>query len=290
MNIAPTQTVTENVIPIEDSIPSLKQAALLVLIDKPQYSPPNLQSFKKLVFTASQTSNTHFRALGTYLTAVNYKIYIPTEDQTKALYLFNQSPSLSSFKARIPSKINPKFLIKFTNIPNPEDLVKELKLKNPVFEKNPFKPLFKMKAQNQFHWVIEIDFDLYRHFAKLKEVYVGLESCSIENFALVHRVNTAVSRLMSDMSRSELLSPVIDGLKLTRFIDALPAEYQLEVLKFAPDGFDKAVELAGKIQVALQSTKQLQVNERALQANAKSQIEELIDGLVERSDSDNACT
>ncbi|KAG8179841.1 hypothetical protein JTE90_020824 [Oedothorax gibbosus] len=82
--------------------------------------------------------------------------------------------------------------------------------------------------------------------------------------ALAHRINTAVSRLMSDMSRSDLQSPVIDRLKLTRFIDALPAEYQLEVLKFAPDGFDKAVELASKIQVALQSTKQLQVNERTL--------------------------
>ncbi|KAG8184357.1 hypothetical protein JTE90_006760 [Oedothorax gibbosus] len=50
MNIAPNQTVTENTIPIKEySIPSLKQA-LLVLIDKPQDSPPDLETFKKLVF------------------------------------------------------------------------------------------------------------------------------------------------------------------------------------------------------------------------------------------------
>ena len=79
---------------------------------------------------------------------------------------------------------------------------------------------------------------------------------------LAHRINTAVFRLMSDMTSSDSQCLVVDRLKLTKFIDALPAEYQREVLKLAPDCFDRAVELASKFQVALQSTQQLQCQER----------------------------
>lgn len=79
---------------------------------------------------------------------------------------------------------------------------------------------------------------------------------------LAYRINTAISRLMNDMTSFDSQCLVIDRLKLTKFIDALPADYQREVLKLAPDGFDKAVELASKYQVALQSTQQLQCQER----------------------------
>ncbi|KAG8173733.1 hypothetical protein JTE90_009168 [Oedothorax gibbosus] len=108
--------------------------------------------------------------------------------------------------------------------------------------------------------------DSCQHFFGLFSELADLSKWSDQERVTIvkSRLKGNALRLMSDMSRSDLQSPVIDRLKLTRFIDALPAEYQLEVLKFAPDGFDKAVELTSKIQVALQFTKQLQVNERIL--------------------------
>lgn len=106
---------------------------------------------------------------------------------------------------------------------------------------------------------------------------------------LAYRITTAVSRLMNDMASFDSQCLVIDRLKLTKFVDALPADYQREVLKLAPDGFDKAVEVASKYQVALQSTQQLQCQERVNAcllrhevASEGSRLERQIDQLQEQ--------
>ncbi|KAG8174264.1 hypothetical protein JTE90_002224 [Oedothorax gibbosus] len=129
---------------------------LVVLVDKPSSSPLSLDSFQTRLSQASLEAKMPFRCNGTFTTKTGFKISLPTEeDQDIVADLLRSSPSLQDLKFKIPRKIKPQYIIKFTSISDAEDFATDLVARNPFISRDTFKVVFSMKAKEDTHWIIE---------------------------------------------------------------------------------------------------------------------------------------
>ncbi|KAG8173802.1 hypothetical protein JTE90_021798 [Oedothorax gibbosus] len=159
----------------------------VVLVDKPSSSPLSLDSFQTRLSQASLEAKIPFRCNGTFTTKTGFKISIPTEeDQDIVADLLRSSPSLQDLKFKIPRKVKPQYIIKFTSITGAEDFATDLVARNPFISRDTFKVVFSMKAKVDIHWIIETEQQYTYLFKPLFNVFVGLKRCTIKDFISIN--------------------------------------------------------------------------------------------------------
>ncbi|KAG8176160.1 hypothetical protein JTE90_012413 [Oedothorax gibbosus] len=159
----------------------------VILVDQPSSSPLSLDAFQKQLNQASKEAKKPFRCNGTYTIKSGFKINLPTEeDQAIVADLLQSSPSLSAFKFKIPKKVKPQYIIKFTSISSAEDLAIDLVARNPFISKDTFRVVFSMKVKEDTHWIIETEQQYAYIFNPLFNVFIGLKRCTINEFISIN--------------------------------------------------------------------------------------------------------
>ncbi|KAG8174985.1 hypothetical protein JTE90_027061 [Oedothorax gibbosus] len=71
-----------------------------VLIDRPEGSSNNLEHFKKLLMEATISSATSFKYIAIYCTTTGFKSNAPSEEQSKIVCFFKDSPSFAKLQSQ----------------------------------------------------------------------------------------------------------------------------------------------------------------------------------------------
>lgn len=125
------------------------------------------------------------------------------------------------------------------------------------------------KFKSTFVEYFEDEIDLNAHHLKFNNIKMKDQE-SIKNLA--HRIILAANNYLGSAEvYTEQTQKMLDKLRLSKFIDALTPELQMEVLKSNPKSFNDAIKVASSVQNAMDSLAQIKLNNLLMKSSNEAQ-------------------